>query len=140
LNTFFRVCVFLILAMLMFSLSVTFIYNLGIFPMPGNPGIEGINDANVLSRITGLTGGMEGVWLLVTTVSGFGFLMLALLTQSMVPIGLYLFGVVFWTAYLNVASILNVGGFIPGDFLLLFTVGLVFIFIAAVIGMLTGSG
>lgn len=139
-NTFFRVCVFLILAMLMFSLSVTFIYNLGIFPMPGNPGIEGINDANVLSRITGLTGGMEGVWLLVTTVSGFGFLMLALLTQSMVPIGLYLFGVVFWTAYLNVASILNVGGFIPGDFLLLFTVGLVFIFIAAVIGMLTGSG
>jgi hypothetical protein len=126
--------------MLMFSLSVTFIYNLGIFPMPGNPGIEGINDANVLSRITGLTGGMEGVWLLVTTVSGFGFLMLALLTQSMVPIGLYLFGVVFWTAYLNVASILNVGGFIPGDFLLLFTVGLIFIFIAAVIGMLTGSG
>jgi len=140
LNTFFRVCVFLILAMLMFSLSVTFIYNLGIFPMPGNPGIEDVNDENILTRITRLKGGMEGVWLLFTTISGFGFIMLALLTQSMVPIGLYLFGAVFWTAYINVASILNVGGFIPGDFLLLFTVGLVFIFIAAVIGMLTGSG
>jgi hypothetical protein len=126
--------------MLFFSLSVTFIHALGIFPVADNPGLEGITNENVLSRITGLTGGMEVVWALVTTISGFGAIVLGILTQSMTPIGIYLFSTVFWTAYINTSSILNVGGYIPADFLIIATVGIIFIFIAAVIGMLTGSG
>ena len=125
--------------MLLFSLCVSFIHGLGVFPVADNPGLETTSD-NVLSQLTLLDGDMSALWLSLVTIGGVTALGLAYLTHSVTPIGIHLFGTVFWTAYIRTSSILNTGGYIPADFLLIATVGMIFIFIAAIIGMLTGSG
>ena len=125
--------------MVLFSIAINFIYTLGIFPVEGNPGRD-LNSSNVLQTITGLQGGMENLWAIVTTIGGIAAVTLAILTRSMIPAGIYLFGTVFWTSWLKTSSILSLGGYIPGGFLAMFTVGVTFLFIAAVIGMITGGG
>jgi len=56
---------------------------------------------------------------------------------SLSIIGIYLFSAIFWTNYKISLGILTVGNFIPNEFLTIFTIALVFIWVAAVIGMTT---
>lgn len=140
-NTFFRLSIYFSFGMIIFTLAVSFIFSLGAFPLNENPaGIQDIDDANALTVLTGLSGGMEDLWLMVTMGTGVIAIGLAILTRSMTPIGLHIFSLVFWTAYTKTNSILNMGGYLPAEFLVIFTVGMVFLFIAAIIGMLVGSG
>lgn len=139
-NTFFRMAVYLSFAMIVFNLVIAFIGTLGAFPVEGTPGTGTVAETNALSTFTGLTGGMEGAWLLVTTITGFGAIALAIAFRQMIPIGLHLFGLVFWTSFTKANSIFSTGGFIPGEFLAIFFIGMMFLFIAAIIGMITGSG
>ena len=64
----------------------------------------------------------------------------AKMTQSTNMIGVWLFSSVFWTSYNNAISVIDVNSWIPGDFLLMFTVAFLFLWVGAVIGILTGSG
>jgi len=131
------------LLMLTFSLVANFVFTLGIFPNITGVGPSGINNTNdALGELTTLgdDASMWGIFIGVTGLTFIGACALAFLTKTITPIGIHIFGAVFWASWINMLSILSYGGYIPGDFLLVFTVGVAFVFIAAVIGMLTGGG
>ena len=127
---------------ILLNIGFGFIQGLGAFPLVEDESI-GINDVtttNALTVLTGLSGGMETMWALFLVAGAAASVFLAWATHSVVPIGIYLFSEVFWTSWIRTHSLLDFGGYIPADFLLLISVGMLFLFIAAVIGMLTGSG
>lgn len=130
-----------ILLMLTFSLLSNFVTGLGIFPNVEDIGIDADSDSNVLSTLTDLSDPTMGA--IFIGVTGITFLFavgLSTLTRTITPIGLHLFGLVFWASWINMVHIFSAGGYIPESLILVGTVGVMFIFIAAVIGMLTGSG
>lgn len=141
-NSFFRLCVMFILLMLTFSFVANFVSALGIFPHTAGMGISGVDSAeDALPVLTDLSDpSMAGIFLGATALTFIGAVALAFLTRSITPIGIHIFGVIFWASWINMLGLFSYGGYIPGEFLLIFTVGVMFVFIAAVVGMLTGSG
>ena len=83
---------------------------------------------------------MLSLWGLVTGLGVAAGLVIGKLTGSTAPIGIFIFSDAFWTSYNATLHILTIGNYLPDSFILLATVGVTFLFIAAVIGMLTGSG
>ena len=145
-NTFFRICIFICIGIIIFTLSVNFVNSLetedGVkaFPVEYETKSNITND-NILSELTGLTDpNMNFVWLLVTSAGALVAVGVGIFTQSITPVGIYLFGNVFWTSWIRMFAVVNVGGMLPETFTFIFLAGSVFVFIAAVIGMLTGSG
>lgn len=140
-NTFFRLAVFFTFAMLFATIIGNLLFTTGAFTyVDAAPGQQDINESNALSKLTGLSGGMESLWLIATTIAGITAVGISILVHSVVPIGIYVFGEVFWTSYIKLGGILSFGNFIPADLLTLIGVGMIFLFVAAVIGMFTGSG
>ena len=142
-NSFFRICVWFILLMLTFSLIANFVSGLGIFPNVATVGVDIDSDSGALSTLTNLASpNMSSIFLGVTGLTFLGAVALSALTRSITPIGLHLFGVIFWASWINMIHIFSVGNpqYIPPDLILVGTVGVMFVFIAAIIGMLTGSG
>jgi len=140
-NSFFRIAVMICMLLLVFTMVANFIQGLNAFPVEGSPGVDVSSTDNALSSLTGLDNpNMNYVFLGVTSLALLGTIALAYFTRSMIPIGLFFFGEVFWTSWIRFTSVFSYGGYIPGDFILIFTVGVMFIFIAAVIGLLTGGG
>lgn len=139
LNSFFRICIFICLLLIIFNLTWAFVHSLGAFPI-GEEGTGSARTSSAIEIFTGLSDGMLGLWGLVTGVglalSGFA----SWVTKSTTPIGLFIFADVFWVSYNGTIQIINIGNYMPGNFMLLATVGITFLFIAAVVGMLTGSG
>jgi len=130
-----------ILIMLTFSLIANFVSGLGIFPNVGPVGVDVDSDSNALSTLTDLASpSMGAIFLGVTGLTFIGAVALSYLTHTITPIGLHLFSLVFWTSWINMIHIFSTGGYIPSDLILVGTVGVMFVFIAAIIGMLTGSG
>lgn len=139
LNTFFQLCIYFCICMIVLTLSINFINGLDIFEtVETGVGISGDSD-NIFSQLTGLTGGMEFIWLAVTSLAGVGAVLLATFMHSAIPVGAYLFSVVFWTSYGRSLSVLS-GLYIPSDFLLIGTVAMLFIWAGALAGMFSGSG
>ena len=140
-NSFFRICIMFCLLMLTFSLVANFVAGLNIFPNVTDIGMEVDDTESALTTLTGLSDpNMNAIWIGITGITFIGVVALAALTQSMIPIGLHLFGVVFWTSWIRMSSILSYGGYIPEEFLIIVTVGVMFVFIAAIIGLITGGG
>jgi len=129
------------LLMLSFSLVANFVAGLGIFPFAEDVGSSSDTSSALGDYTTlGSNANMWSIFTMVTVGTGLGAIVLAWATHSMTPIGVHLFGAVFWASWLNMQSILGTGEYIPNDLLTVATVGVLFIFIAAIIGMLTGSG
>jgi len=125
--------------LLAFSLVANFVDGLGIFPHTSSIGTE-ITTSNALSQLTGLDNpSMQGIFLGVTGLAFVGVVALCWATKNVVPLGLYLFGVIFWTSWIRMSSVMSYGGYIPAELLAVFTVGAIFLFVGAIIGMLTGS-
>lgn len=140
-NTFFRVCVIMSLSLIIFTLSINLINGLGVFPTTVEGGVQNINESNALTLLTGLDEpNMNAIWLGVTGLTFVLALGLSALTRSIIPIGLHLFGIVFWTSYIRTFTIVEIGNWLPSDLIIIFHVCAIFIFIGAIIGMLTGSG
>ena len=139
-NTFFRISIFLCIALLVFTLLISFVDGIGAFPYTNPIGIEIGDTGTLLEDTTTLERpNMDYLWLLV--IGGiFAGLAFSARTQSIVPAGLFIFASVFWALFINTISILSIGGWIPGEILTIFTACTTLIFIAAAIGMLTGSG
>jgi len=126
---------------MVFTLLLNFVAITGAFPfVEDESGKDLGNTGKILNDTTDYTsGGMDWVW--VVGIGGVALGVVAgALMHSVVPIGISIFGSVFWASFINVHGILSIGGYIPSDILTIFTVCVVFIFIAAIIGMLTGSG
>ena len=138
-GTFYRTSVYLCLALIVFTLAINFVNSLQAFD-PYKSGMTDVNEENALEQISGLSGGMAGIWSIAVVGTGIGAIVLAWVTKQIIPIGIHLFSVVFWTSWIRMWTVTDIGGYIPGEFTILFFVGAIFIFIAAVIGMLTGSG
>jgi len=102
--------------------------------------IDGTNDNSILQELTGLDSSGTDLWLMITTVGGAAALAFSWMVHSLTPLGIYLFGVAFWTSYNGTIAMIGMNGWIPGDFILIATVGILFLFVGALIGMITGSG
>ena len=123
-----------------FTLLFNVVASTGAFDLSSAPGIQVSTAEEALGELTTVaTPNMNFLFGLVAFGSAAG-LLVGWLTQSVVPVGISIFGSVFWASFIHSHSILSVGGFIPGELLLIFTVCTVLIFVAAIIGMLTGSG
>ena len=140
-NSFYQISIILTFIMFIFGLTASFVASTGAFPFAEDMGISIDDDSSFLTKFTGLTDpNMGAIFLGVTGLTFLGAVALAVLTRSVVPIGLHLFGLVFWSSWVKTSMILGYGGYIPGELLVIFTVGVMFVFIAAIVGILTGSG
>lgn len=127
--SFLRTIVFLCLAITLFNLSVTFISSLGVFPIEFESGAEEELELN-----------LDYVW---SITIGFGTaftLIVCILMRSVIPLGLYVFSLIFWGSWISAQSILSTGGYVPAEFIALVTFGVAVLFGAAIVGILTGSG
>ena len=139
-STFFKLCIFYCMGLLIFSLLFGLVAATGAFDLSSQPGVQISNTQESLGELSTLsTPSMGFLFGLVAFGSSAG-VFLGWVTKSIVPVGISIFGSVFWASFINTHSILSTGGFIPGELLIILTVCTVLIFIAAVIGMLTGSG
>jgi len=102
--------------------------------------IEGTNDNGILGELTGLDSAGTDLWLMVTTIGGAAALAFSWMVHSLTPLGIYLFGVAFWSSYNGTVTIIGMNSWLPGDFILIITVAMIFLFVGAIIGMITGSG
>jgi hypothetical protein len=118
--------------MIIFTLCVNFVSALGIFSSVP----IGATKASILTEISGLSGGYETLWVVLLVAIGFT-IVIAKWVSSTSIIGIYLFSSIFWTSYSRCITVININNFIPTEFLAIFTVGLAFIWVAAIIGMLT---
>jgi len=154
-ETFFQICIIFSILLIIFTLSINFVSALGVF---GDIDFEqGINidsgDAgtnltdisdNVFTKISGYSGGAQSVWVAVMTIGGIISIGTAILMHSAVPIGVYIFSSVFWTSYGRTLNVVNINGIFSTEpmsqFILIITVGLIFIWLGALAGMFSGSG
>ena len=128
--SFFRTATYLSLGVILFSFSIIFISSLDVFPTEAVGG----------SAITGLDPNLDWVWGTIVSFGSLLTLVICYVLRSAVPLGIYLFGAVYWTSWIHAQAIFSTGGYIPGGFILLFTIGVGFVFVASIIGMLSGSG
>jgi len=139
--TFYRTCIYLCVVLIIFTLSINFVNALGVFSSyDASPTEESLTTENALEQISGLSGGMEYIWGLAIGLGAGATMFLVYLSKQISPLGIYLFSSIFWTSWLKMNTVININGVIPAELIMLFTVGAMFIFIAAIIGMLTGSG
>ena len=139
-STFFQTCIYLCILIIILTFSISFINGLKLFTS-SESGISTEKESNnVLELVSGFEGGFEYIWLTLLTATGLGALVVAKITQSTNMIGVWLFSGIFWTSYNKCISVVSVNNWIPAEFLLIFTVAILFLWVAAITGMLTGSG
>lgn len=132
--------------MTVFSLSVTLISSLGIFgSLDSGVSTDLENESSTFESISDIT--MNDFWSFLsseeglTSIIGLGATVgLAILTRSPTLIGVGLFSTVFWTSYMNVNGILSIGGYLPVELMVIGYIVMFFLWVGAVIGMITGSG
>lgn len=138
-NTFFRTCLFICIAVIIFTLGLNVVNGLDVFPTEIEAGAGGGDDtASYFSSFA--EEDTDYIWGLVIGGGVIAGGLISVLTRSIVPVGISIYATVFWASYLRALGVMNIGGYIPDDFLLMFTVGIVFLFVGSVVGMLTGSG
>jgi hypothetical protein len=144
-NNFFGICVIFTVSLMVFCLCVNVFVGFQIFGNAGvfGPDISG-NSSQMFTNFTknpdfpvGMTMGM--IWGLVLTSAAAVGLVLAWIMQDASILGVFIFSGVFWSSFINAMVILGAMAFIPVVLIGLFTVPVLFIFVAAVIGMLSGS-
>lgn len=136
-NVFLRTAIAITAMILIFSLVANFIASFGAFPFADEAGIQLGETTDVLSAITGLNDpNMNALFIGATGLTFIGAVALCYLTKNIVPLGIHIFGVIFWTSWIRMSSILSYGGYIPLELLGIFTIGVMIVFIAAIIGML----
>ena len=146
-NTFYQICIYITVVMILFTLSVNFVSAMNVFPVSTDTGIitgETTNETMAeFTRSEEYSDGflMDNLWAVVLTGIA-GGMVVALITHSTSIIGVYIFCFTFWSSYGNVLSMLQSNNFLSDmwGFVMIATVGMSFIFVGAVAGMLSGSG
>lgn len=144
-NTFYQYCVYITLCMVIFSLAISFVNALQVFDIEasGSPITNNTSDS-VINRLTQNSSGLGlgvGELIGIVIVGGGAGLVIAWATHSTTAIGAFAFSALFWAAYGNMISVVHI--LIPpslAGFLLIGTVAMGFVWVAAVIGMFSGSG
>jgi len=142
----FQICFLICMLLIIFTLIINFVVALGVFgdATLNTPVATEGDEQDLFYEISGFSGGMGQVWFIVTAVGGILSVAAAILMRSTTPIGIYLFSEIFWTSYSKFIDTVNINNIFGGEPLgmlfLVITVGLLFIWVGALIGMLTGSG
>lgn len=146
LNTLFHQCLYFCIVIVIFSLCLSFIswlwFDIGAIPIESPMGIPAGGNANetfggYIDTALGFSGGFGVIWLLGAGIGGAATIGFSILTGSTSPVAAYLFGAVFWTAYLKGLSVLNM---VPSEIKILFTVPIIFVFCGAIIAILGYNG
>lgn len=139
-NTFFRICVYYCLGLMVFTLLFNLVALTGAFDTNVDSGTSIGDTDEALGNLSNLaTPNMAYIFTIVATGVGVG-IAVGYITSSIVPVGIGIFGSVFWSSYVTMHGILAIGGYIPGEILTIVTIGTVLVFVGAIIGMITGSG
>jgi len=124
--------------MIIFTLCFNFISALNILQTSTTTNIDLTTSANnIFSQISGFSGGIEYVWVSILTIAGISSFILAKILNSVSIIGVYLLSAVFWTSFNRCLAFININNFIPSELLTIIIVPLLFIWVAAIIGMFT---
>lgn len=150
-QNFFQVCVFFAIGLMVFTMSLSFVEEIGVFGaitpsgglqtnLSGNPNdiTKNFTENPTSEENSGFGNVFTLVFGLGTIVAIGGALAIAIATQNATFVGVYIFSIYFWASYINALSVLSIGSFLPVAFITLFTVPIGFIFVGAVIGMLSG--
>lgn len=145
-TSFYQVCVYFSVGLMVFTLSIGFVQGLGVFGdigLSGGMDVSG-NKTQIVENFTknpSSQGGFGNMFLIAfgagTILAGAGALAIAIATQNATFVGVYIFSVYFWASYINALGILSIVA-LPVGFLALFTIPVGFIFVGAVVGMLSG--
>lgn len=155
-DTLFQICMYFTMCLLVFSLSVTFVVRSGFYGSGDGVDLDTnynlSQDANTtISNVTQQNLDEDApdsfvftnLWSIVITGSAGGLLaaIAAWAYKDVRIIGVYLFGLVFWAAYINMFSIITIySGFFPPALLGLVHAASIFMFMGTIIGIFTGSG
>lgn len=141
LNTFFQLCIYICIVVIVFTLAINFVNGIGVFE-PVKSGVPtGTDTNNTFGGFLqgGSISGMDAMWGVVLTVGGLIAVAGAIAMHSAIPVGAYIFSGIFWTSYMNALGVLG-SFFIPPEFQLIGTVMMFFFWCGAVAGMFSGSG
>jgi len=152
-RSFFTFCISACIFMIFINLSLIFIASLGVFPFHGNTELPGgtQNPSDVVGNITGqpsnflslFTGGIGGVITILTTLGFVTVLGFSLYSGNWNMLAVYIFTVVFWGSWTYSLTIFNSGGlfnFVSVSLLItILSVGMFFLFIGSVTGLLQGG-
>jgi hypothetical protein len=137
LSNYLRLAVYFCLMMIIFTLAVNFVSGLGIFTSADTGVNSSGTPSDIFTEISGFTGGFQYIWVVLLTTGGFATIVIAKIVGSTNIIGVYLFSAVFWTSFSRCLTVVNIGGWVQTDFLNIFIVAIFFVWVAAIISMLT---
>lgn len=129
--------------MFIFILCFNLIIALNIFGAIQEGPITGTNPENYTYQTFDTPLSYTNIWSIGTGVAVAGAVLIAIATGSMIAVGIFLYGDIFWTGFLAMWSIFTPMINNNSTIMLFFGIGfavMVIIFIAAIVGMLTGSG
>lgn len=102
--------------------------------------IDNTTDVGIFTELTGLSGDELNLFSIAAVAGMAGAVAFSYMVHSLTPVALYLFGVGFWASYNATITTVNLNGWIPAPFMLMVTVTMIFLFMGAVIGLITGNG
>jgi len=142
-NTLFRITFYLMILLILFNLGwglLRGIDNTVYADSQDNNVIGESTDMGIFTELTGLQGDALNLFSISAVVGMAGATAFAYMVQSLIPVALYIFGVGFWASYNATVTTININGWIPGPFMAMITVVMIFLFMGAVIGLITGNG
>lgn len=141
-SSFYQKSVYFTIIMFIFILAFNFIQALSIFgAVPIGPTI-GSDPQEYTNNTFGSIVSFQNIWTAGSSIALGGSIVTAILTGSMIAVGVYLFSVTFWTGFTSMYLIFS-SLFVGSTMTMFLGIGfaiMLIIFIAAVIGMLSGSG
>jgi len=142
-NTLFRLALYITIILMLFNLGWGLLRSLDgtVFAESSDQSaINASTDMGVMQQLTGISPSEQNIWGFILTIGAAASLLFSWMVHSLVPTAMYLFGVGFWGSYNATLSAVNIGGYIPGEFMLLVTAAMGFLFLGAMIGLMTGNG
>ena len=128
--------------MFIFILSFNFIIALDIFGAVALGPVTGSDPGNYTQTVFSIPISITDLWTYAFGAAVFGAIGIAIATGSMTAVGIYLFSITFWTGFINMWSVFS-SLFIGTTMIMFLGIGfaiVLIVFIAAIVGMLSGSG
>ena len=142
-SSFFQKSIYFTLVMFIFILAFNFIIGLSIFGnVDAGPVVSGTPEEYALS-LFGSPLSFTDIWKIGAGAMIVGAVAIAIATGSMIAVGIYLYGTVFWTGFISLWNIFGAVAMGSTAILAFFGIGfaiMIVIFIAGIIGMLGGAG
>lgn len=142
-NTLFRLAFYITIVLVLFNLGYGLIRSIPgtAYSSVDDPSdISGTNATSIFSELTGFEGAGLSIWAIVVSVGGAASVAFSWMVQSLQPLALYIFGVGFWSSYNGTIQAIALQNWMPSSLILMITVAMIFLFIGAIIGLITGNG